>query len=76
MLVVSHLGEPIGLVGADVLVTGAFEAAGDGASVRHDGRLARPIDLEAIYTRLQASSWVGAPESRRGSSRETPSSRR
>jgi len=69
MLVVSHLGEPIGLVGADILVTGAFEAVGDGASVRYDGRVARPLELEAIYARLQASSWVGARESRRGSSR-------
>jgi hypothetical protein len=59
MLVVSYMGEPIGLVGADVLATGTFEAAGDGASVRHDGRFAKPLDLTAIYAHLQAGSWAG-----------------
>jgi hypothetical protein len=65
MLVVEHMGEPIGLVGADVLATGAFDAAGDGASVRHDGRVAKPLDLGAIYARLQAGSWAGRADSRR-----------
>jgi hypothetical protein len=65
MLVVEYKGEPIGLVGADVLATGAFEAAGDGASVRHDGRIAKPLDLASIYARLQAGSWAGRADSRR-----------
>ncbi len=61
MLVISYLGEPIGIVGADVVSSGAFEAAGDGASVRHDGRIAKPLDLAGIYARLQSSSWAGRP---------------
>ena len=59
MLVVSYMGEPIGLVGASVVATGTFEAAGDGASVRHDGRIAKPLDLAGIYGRLQSGSWAG-----------------
>jgi hypothetical protein len=65
MLVVEHVGEPIGLVGADVLATGAFEPAGDGGSVRHDGRVATPLDLTAIYARLHGGSWAGRVDSRR-----------
>ncbi len=61
MLVISYLGEPIGIVGADVVSSGTFEAAGDGASVRHDGRIAKPLDLPGIYARLQAGSWAGRP---------------
>ncbi len=59
MLVIRYMGEPIGIVGADVVATGTFEAAGDGASVRHDAQTARPLDLAAIYARLQAGSWAG-----------------
>jgi hypothetical protein len=65
MLVVNYMGEPIGLVGASVVATGEFEAAGDGASVRHDGRVVKPLDLAAIYARLQAGSWAGRADSRR-----------
>ena len=61
MLVISYMGEPIGLVGATVVATGSFEAAGDGASVRHDGRIAKPLDLPGIYARMQAGSWAGRP---------------
>jgi CheW-like domain len=68
MLVVEYAGEPIGIVGADVLATGAFEAAGDGSSVRHDGRIAKPLDLAGLYARLQAGSWAGRADSRRGAS--------
>jgi hypothetical protein len=59
MLIVSYMGEPIGVVGARVLATGVFEAAGDGASVRHDGRSAKPLDVAALYARVQAGSWAG-----------------
>jgi hypothetical protein len=59
MLVITYRGEAIGIVGATVLATGTFEAAGDGASVRHDGRIAKPLDLAGIYGRLQAGSWAG-----------------
>ena len=37
----------------------------DGASVRHDGRIAKPLDLATIYARLQAGSWAGRADSRR-----------
>jgi hypothetical protein len=63
MLVVEHVGEPIGLVGADVLASGTFEATADG--VRHDGRVAKPLDLGAIYARLQAGARAGRADSRR-----------
>jgi hypothetical protein len=59
MLLVSYLGEPIGLVGGNVLATGTFESAGDGASVRYDGHVLKPLDVAAIYTRLQTGSWAG-----------------
>ena len=61
MLVINYLGEPIGIVGAEVVSSGTFDAAGDGASVRHDGRIAKPLDLAGIYARLQSGSWAGRP---------------
>ncbi len=59
VIVCTHLGEEIGLVGLEVIKTGYFEAHEDGVSVRHEGQSARPVDLATIYARLQSGPWAG-----------------
>lgn len=46
MVVCSYLGEPIGLVGGDVVHAGIADVRG-----------AKTIDLAAIYGRIQAGGW-------------------
>ena len=46
MVICSYLGEPIALVGAEVVQSGVTDAEG-----------ATPIDFPAIYARIQAGGW-------------------
>ncbi len=46
MVVCSYLGEPIALVGAEVVQSGLTEVEG-----------ATPIDFPSIYARIQAGGW-------------------
>jgi chemotaxis signal transduction protein len=60
MLVCSYLGEKVGLVGAQIAGTGLYDpdpAVAD--AVRHRGETARPLDLAAIYARIQGEGWAG-----------------
>jgi hypothetical protein len=57
LLVCSYLGEKVGLMGASIEATGLYEAVGD--SVRHRGETARPLDIAAIYARVQGEGWAG-----------------
>ena len=59
LLVCSYLGEEIGLVGGQIVGTGSFEVDEDGVSVSYAGESARPLDLAAIYARLQSGPWAG-----------------
>jgi len=59
LLVCSYLGEPLGLVGAEIVRAGLFEsdpAAPD--RLQHEGESVRVFDLSAIYARLQTMSWA------------------
>jgi chemotaxis signal transduction protein len=46
MVICSYLGEPIALVGGEVVQSGVTDAEG-----------ATPIDFPAIYARIQAGGW-------------------
>lgn len=56
MLVCTHLGERIALVGLDVIATGRFEAA-DGKVSWGAGK-ARPFDVGAVVARLREGRWA------------------
>jgi len=59
LMVCSYLGEPIGLVGAQIVRAGLFEPDPiTPEALMYEGELARPFDLSAIYTRLQTSTWA------------------
>ena len=60
MIVCRHAGELVGLVGGEVVQSGMFDAvAGRMDLVEHEGERAQPIDLPAIYARVQASARPG-----------------
>lgn len=52
MLLCTHLGERIGLVGLDVIATGRFEASGGEISWGDTDARARPFDLGALVAKL------------------------
>jgi hypothetical protein len=56
MLVVSYLGDRLGLVGVDVVATGRFEVVGD--QVVHEGSHARLFDVSAIVARVRDTRWA------------------
>jgi hypothetical protein len=57
MIVCQHAGELVGLVGGEVVRTGAFDAVpGRIDLVEHEGERAQVIDVPAIYARVQASA--------------------
>jgi hypothetical protein len=54
MLVCRHAGELVGLVGGDAVTSGRFPPDGDrGDGVTFDGERAPPLDVAAIYARVQ-----------------------
>jgi len=56
MIVCEHAGELIGLVGIEVVRAGLFEVApGQADAVEHEGQVARPVDLTALYDTVQRS---------------------
>jgi len=60
MLVCQHAGELLGLVGGEVVHSGAFNPAAEKPHmVEHQGQLARPLDVAAIYARVQAGTRPG-----------------
>ena len=50
MVICMHAGEPIGLVGGEVVSAGLLG----------EHEVSKPLDIGAIYARLQASSWTAA----------------
>jgi hypothetical protein len=57
MIVCQHAGELVGLVGAEVVRSGTFDAVkGRIDLVEHEGERAQVIDVPAIYARVQASA--------------------
>jgi chemotaxis signal transduction protein len=55
MLVVSHVGERIALVGLEVLATGRFE--GDRDQITFGDHIARPFDVGALVARVRDGRW-------------------
>ncbi|MGD0528327.1 MAG: hypothetical protein ABSE49_24540 [Polyangiaceae bacterium] len=55
MVVCQHAGELLGIVGADVVRSGSFDVVADRPElVIVDGEHARPLDIAAVYARIQA----------------------
>jgi hypothetical protein len=60
MIVCQHAAELIGLVGAEVVCTGSFEVAAHGEdAVVLKGERVEPLDVAAIYARVQSSARPG-----------------
>ena len=56
LIVCRYLGEPVGIVGCDVVATGTFEAdpSAEGAVIAQ-GEPARTLDLAATFAKLQGA---------------------
>jgi hypothetical protein len=60
MLVCTHAGAVLGVVGGRVVETGMFDLGEDGASVRLGDETAQPLDLAGVCARLAPPSWGGS----------------
>jgi hypothetical protein len=58
MVICTHLGEHVGLVGGSVVGTGVFEASAS-AGVTLAGERAEEFDLGSVYARVEAGRWLG-----------------
>lgn len=59
LMVCSYLGEPIGLVGAEIVCAGLFEPdPNTPETLMYRGELAQSFDFSAIYTRLHTATWA------------------
>lgn len=56
MLVVSYLGERVGLVGIEAVATGRFETVHD--HVVHESEHARLFDVSAVIARVRETRWA------------------
>ena len=56
MLVVTYLGERLGIVGVDVIATGRFETQHDHVLYRDEH--ARLFDVSAVVARVRDTRWV------------------
>lgn len=56
MLVVSYLGDRLGIVGVDIVATGRFATQHD--RVVHEGEHARLFDVSAVVARVRDTHWV------------------
>jgi hypothetical protein len=61
LLVCLYLGEPVGLLGCDIVSTGSFDVdPSTEGGVMFDGALARTLDLTAMFASLQTNvRWEG-----------------
>jgi hypothetical protein len=60
MLVCQHAGELVGIVGGEVVRTGVFDVVPDRPDlVEVGGEHARPLDIAAVYARVQAGARPG-----------------
>jgi hypothetical protein len=61
LLVITFLGERIGLSGVEVLATGRFESMAEsahGENVVHEGRVARLFDVAALVSKVREGRWA------------------
>jgi chemotaxis signal transduction protein len=60
MVVCQHAGELVGIIGGEVVRTGSFDVVADRPElVLVDGERARPLDIAAVYARVQAGNRPG-----------------
>jgi hypothetical protein len=60
MVVVQYAGELVGLVGAQVVRSGTFPVVSDRAdAIEHEGSPVRPLDVAAVYARVQSGARAG-----------------
>jgi hypothetical protein len=60
MVVCQYAGEALGLVGGEVVRSGLFDAApGSSDWVEHEGTPVRPLDIGALYSRVQSGTRPG-----------------
>lgn len=60
MIVCQHGGELVGLVGGEVVDSGAFEVAAEQPTmIRVEGRSVRPLDVAGLYARVQSGARAG-----------------
>jgi chemotaxis signal transduction protein len=60
MIVCQHATELIGLVGAEIVCTGSFETSAEHPEMlEHQGESVEPLDVAAIYARVQSGSRPG-----------------
>jgi chemotaxis signal transduction protein len=60
MIVCQHAAELVGLVGAEIVCTGSFEASAENPEwVEHQGESVETLDVDAIYARVQSSARPG-----------------
>ena len=57
LIVCSHRGDRLGLVGGEVVATGMFETDADGV-VLHGAERARAIDLDGLCAGLRSEGWL------------------
>ncbi len=59
LLVCRYLGEPVGIVGCEVVEAGTFDPdpSAEGAVIAH-GAPARTLDLTATFATLQSARWT------------------
>lgn len=56
MLVCSHLGERVGIVGIEIVTTGKF--SGDESGIEHEGERVGAFDVAAVLARLRDARWA------------------
>jgi hypothetical protein len=60
MVVCQHAGEILGVIGGQVVHTGLFDTVPQRPEiVLHEGRPVKPLDLAAVYARVQVSARPG-----------------
>jgi hypothetical protein len=59
MLVCSHAGALLGIVGGSVVGTGMFDATADGASVLYGEETATLLDVASLCAKTSSASWGG-----------------
>ncbi len=60
MVVCQYGGELLGVVGAEIVGTGLFDVATEGIDrVEHEGETVEPLDLAALYARVQSAARRG-----------------
>ena len=57
LLVCRHDGEPVGLLGCDIVEVGMFDAE-QAQGVVVDGAMVSPLDLDATFARLDQGRWT------------------